>query len=196
MSQSDICDDFFEESSDDVSLSRRQYAKYSWVWKHFTLSKDGNFCICSVEIAALSDKKVKCGHKLLYNGGTGNMSSHLQIKHNLHEKKNKYWNKLIMIGLFASLLDPRLKTLSTWDDETQKKAKTELAYQFQELIGSDLEQAAPTSNLSNTSNNNLHHNRLHSSIFGTSATFDTTSNPLSELEYYLDPYVFVTLMIR
>ncbi|CAG8800301.1 14839_t:CDS:2, partial [Racocetra persica] len=121
MSESDICDNFFEdttyETSDNISSissnsgatstifsdqsnvakkiklnhpkPRRQYTKSSWVWKHFTLSKDKVYCICTVEITKLSNKKVKCGHKLLYDDGTGNMSSHLQIKHNLHEKRNK-----------------------------------------------------------------------------------------------------------
>ncbi|CAG8838306.1 6561_t:CDS:1, partial [Cetraspora pellucida] len=73
------------------------------------------------------------------------------------------------------------------DDETQKRAKSELAHQFQELIASDLEKAIPTSNSSNIPNNNLRRSHFHSSIFGASATFNTTSNPLFELECYLDP---------
>ncbi|CAG8590585.1 25746_t:CDS:2 [Dentiscutata erythropus] len=37
-----------------------------------------------------------------------------------------------------------------------------------------------------SNSNNIHHNRLHYSIFGTFTSTDTASNPLAELECYLD----------
>ncbi|CAG8825433.1 22723_t:CDS:2, partial [Gigaspora margarita] len=54
------------------------------------------------------------------------------------------------------------------------------------LIASDLEKAMTTSYSSNIPNNNLYYSHFYSSIFGASATFNTTSNSLSKLEYYLD----------
>ncbi|CAG8587248.1 13877_t:CDS:2, partial [Gigaspora rosea] len=212
MNGSDICDDFFEETSHETSDNvssvssnsgatsttfsdqsritkknelnhpkfRRQYAKSSWVWKYFTLSKDKEYCICTVEIIKLSNKQVKCGHKLIYNGETPNFC-HKESSDDDSDEDSDTESSVNREHLLNT------QTLSTWDDETQKRAKSELARQFQELIASDLEKAMPTSNSSNIPNNNLHRSRFHSSIFGASATFNTTSNPLSELECYLDP---------
>ncbi|CAG8799825.1 5982_t:CDS:1, partial [Cetraspora pellucida] len=70
-------------------VHRRKYAKFSWVWKYFEVSKDGIHDVCKVEILNLSGEKVKCKHKFLHDGSTGNMSSHLQDKHNLYENKNQ-----------------------------------------------------------------------------------------------------------
>ncbi|CAG8805698.1 1384_t:CDS:2, partial [Gigaspora margarita] len=62
------------------------------------------------------------------------------IQHIIYDSLFKYWNEPKMVGLLAMLLDPRLKTLSNWDEETQKKAKTELLNQFKSLILSNYEQ--------------------------------------------------------
>ena len=48
------------------------------------------------------------------------------MKQTIYDSLFMYWNQPIMIGLLASLLDPRLKTLSNWDEETQNSAKEEL----------------------------------------------------------------------
>ncbi|CAG8650197.1 619_t:CDS:1, partial [Scutellospora calospora] len=71
------------------SNHRQQYAKTSWVWKYFILSQDKKYDVCTVEIMNLNNKKVKCDHKLIHDGSTGNMSHHLHSKHNLHESHNK-----------------------------------------------------------------------------------------------------------
>jgi hypothetical protein len=95
-----------------------------------------------------------------------------------------YWDQPIMIGLLASLLDPRLKTLSTWGEDIQNNAKAELKCQFEELIKSNLTQSSSLSDNLIQQNSILHRpNRLHSSIF----SVVTASNPFSELDYYLDP---------
>ncbi|CAG8802872.1 8042_t:CDS:2, partial [Gigaspora margarita] len=84
-----------------------------------------------------------------------------------------YWNEPVMTSLLAFLLDPRLKTLSSWDEKTQEKAKAELTHQFELLIATNLEQTmASTSETSK--NSDIHYGRLHSSIFGT-ATNNLTS---------------------
>ena len=99
------------------------------------------------------------------------------MKQTIYNSLFVYWNEPIMIGLLASLLDPRLKTLSNWDEETYNKAKTELMHQFKELIDLSLVQ-------SDSLNQQQHHGQLHSSIFGVQVV---TANPFSELECYLDP---------
>ncbi|CAG8801745.1 14387_t:CDS:2, partial [Gigaspora rosea] len=77
-----------------------------------------------------------------------------------------YWNEPVMTGLLASLLDPRLETLSSWDEKTQEEAKAELTHQFELLIATNLEQT--TASTSETSkNSDIRHGRLYSSIFGT-----------------------------
>ena len=105
------------------------------------------------------------------------------MKRTIYNSLFTYWNEPIIIGLLASLLDPRLKTLSNWDDETCNKAKTELMCQFKELIDSNLTQLSSSGSL-NQQQSSLHHSRLHSSIFGKKAII---TNPFSELECYLDP---------
>ncbi|CAG8444908.1 15594_t:CDS:1, partial [Dentiscutata erythropus] len=69
--------------------SKQQYIKSSWVWGYFELSEDRKFDICKVKTMNLNNQEVKCGHKFLYDGSMGNMSSHLQDKHDLHENRNK-----------------------------------------------------------------------------------------------------------
>ncbi|CAB4423675.1 unnamed protein product [Rhizophagus irregularis] len=101
------------------------------------------------------------------------------MKQTIYNSLFVYWNEPIMIGLLAFLLDPRLKTLSNWDEETRNKAKTELMHQFKELIDLNLVQSSTSGSLSQQQ----HHNRLHSSIFGV----QVTANPFSELESYLNP---------
>ncbi|CAG8645831.1 15424_t:CDS:2, partial [Dentiscutata heterogama] len=66
-----------------------------WVWKYFKLSKDKQYDVCDVEVMNLKNQKVKCGYKYLHNGSTGNMSSHLQNKHNLCENKNKNQDRTV-----------------------------------------------------------------------------------------------------
>ncbi|RIB30820.1 hypothetical protein C2G38_2151584 [Gigaspora rosea] len=85
-----------------------------------------------------------------------------------------YWDKPIMIGLLASLLDFWLKTLSNWDKETHKKTKEKLKYQF-----SNCEQTIASEHTVTSKNINTHYNRLHSSIFGSSISRNTTSQSLS-----------------
>jgi hypothetical protein len=93
-----------------------------------------------------------------------------------------YWDRPIMIGLLASLLDPRLKALSTWSEDIQNDAKAELKHQFKELIDSNSQTPSSPNNLEQP-NSGPYRSRLHSSIFGVV----TTPNPFSELDYYLDP---------
>ncbi|CAG8773837.1 18582_t:CDS:2, partial [Gigaspora rosea] len=80
-----------------------------------------------------------------------------------------YWDKPIMVGLLASLLDPWLKTLSNWDEETRERAKEELKYQF-----SNCKQTIALEHTVTSKNINTHHNRLHSSNFGSSISRNTT----------------------
>ncbi|CAB5295927.1 unnamed protein product [Rhizophagus irregularis] len=101
------------------------------------------------------------------------------MKQTIYNSLFVYWNEPIMIGLLASLLDPCLKTLSNWDEETRNKAKIELMHQFKELIDLNLIQSSPSGSLSQQ----RHHSQLHSFIFGV----QVTANPFSELESYLDP---------
>ncbi|CAG8477858.1 12969_t:CDS:2 [Dentiscutata heterogama] len=61
-----------------VSSSNQQYAKSSWVWKHFKQSKDRMYDVYKVKVMNLSDKEVECGHKFIHDGNTENMSSYLQ----------------------------------------------------------------------------------------------------------------------
>ncbi|CAG8620828.1 20187_t:CDS:2, partial [Cetraspora pellucida] len=99
MNGSDICDDFFEETShktsDNVSSVSSNSGATSTTFSdqsHITKKNKLNHLKFRWQYAKsswLSNKQVKCGHKLIYDGGTGNMSSHLQIKHNLHKKQNK-----------------------------------------------------------------------------------------------------------
>ncbi|RIB02364.1 hypothetical protein C2G38_2228030 [Gigaspora rosea] len=79
------------------------------------------------------------------------------ICHTIYNSLFDYWNKPLMIGLLASLLDSRLKTLSSWDEETQERAKAELTQQFKNIA---TEQT-------------------------TASIYTTSSN--TELECYLDP---------
>src|SRR6266498_1025398 len=67
------------------------------------------------------------------------------MKRTIYDSLFIYWNEPIMIGLLASLLDPRLKTLSNWDEETCNKAKAELMHQFEELINSNSAQSSSLS---------------------------------------------------
>ncbi|CAG8805503.1 407_t:CDS:2, partial [Gigaspora margarita] len=73
------------------------------------------------------------------------------------------------------------KTLSNWDEETRKRVKEELKYQF-----SNCEQTIASEHTVTSKNINTHYNQLHSSIFGSSISRNTISNPLAELECYLD----------
>jgi hypothetical protein len=106
------------------------------------------------------------------------------MKRTIYDSLFAYWNEPIMIGLIASLLDPRLKTLSNWNEETRNNAKTELMHQFEEIINSNSAQSLLTSKQQSGSQSGTRHGRLHSSIFGVQAI---TTNPFSELECYLDP---------
>ncbi|CAG8711909.1 5036_t:CDS:1, partial [Scutellospora calospora] len=58
---------------------------------------------------------------------------------------------------------PCLKTLSNWDEETQKRAKVELTYQFKTLIASNYKQLI--SIYTNSKNSNIYYSSLYSSIF-------------------------------
>ena len=106
------------------------------------------------------------------------------MKRTIYDSLFIYWNEPIMIGLLASLLDPRLKTLSNWDEETCNKAKAELMHQFEELINSNSAQSSSLSGSLSQQHSISHSSRLHSSIFGIQAI---AANPFSELECYLDP---------
>ena len=64
------------------------------------------------------------------------------MKKTIYDSLFIYWNEPIMIGLLASLLDPRLKVLTNWDEETCNIAKTELMKQFEELINSNSVQSS------------------------------------------------------
>ncbi|CAG8569237.1 26038_t:CDS:2 [Dentiscutata erythropus] len=96
--------------------------------------------------------------------------------HIIYNSLFDYWNKPLMVGLLATLLDPQLKTLFSWDQKTQKKAKAELARQFKDIATSNYEQTTSIYTISSNSNN-IRCNHLHSLIFGTSTSTDTTSNP-------------------
>ncbi|CAG8768574.1 7342_t:CDS:1, partial [Ambispora leptoticha] len=79
-------------------------------------------------------------------------------------------NKPLMVGLLASLLDPCLKTFFSWDEETQERVKAELTYQFKNIATSNYEQTTASIYTTSSNSNNLHHNRLYTSIFSTSAS--------------------------
>ncbi|CAG8589089.1 11685_t:CDS:2, partial [Racocetra fulgida] len=73
------------------------------------------------------------------NSADGSLQNFLIIKsiyHIIYNSLFDYWNEPIMIGLLASLLNSTLKTLSNWDEETRKKAKEELKYQYKHIISS------------------------------------------------------------
>ncbi|CAG8845945.1 15899_t:CDS:1, partial [Racocetra persica] len=57
--------------------------------KYFEVSKDRIYDFCKVETLNLSNKKVKYGHKCLYDDSIRNISSYLQDKYSLNENKNK-----------------------------------------------------------------------------------------------------------
>ncbi|CAG8475208.1 25830_t:CDS:2 [Dentiscutata erythropus] len=105
------------------------------------------------------------------------------MKNIIYNSLFDYWNEFVMTGLLASLLDLHLKTLSSWDDITQEKAKAKLTCQFELLIASNNEQTMASTNIT-SKNSNILRRRLHFSIFGTSNNI--TSSPLDELECYLD----------
>ncbi|CAG8822638.1 42143_t:CDS:2, partial [Gigaspora margarita] len=63
-----------------------------------------------------------------------------------------------------------------------ESAKEELKYQF-----SNCKLTIAPEHTVTSKNINTYHNRLHSSIFGSSISKNTMSNSLAELEYYLDP---------
>ncbi|CAG8841534.1 31892_t:CDS:2, partial [Gigaspora margarita] len=107
------------------------------------------------------------------------------IQNIIYDSLFEYWYKPKMIGLLASLLDPRLKTLSCWDEETQERAKAELIHQFVTLVSSNSEQTT-SMHINSKNYNNIRHSHLHSLIFGVSTTNNTTPGPLDELEHYLD----------
>ncbi|RIB00943.1 hypothetical protein C2G38_2232335 [Gigaspora rosea] len=106
------------------------------------------------------------------------------MRHTIYNSLFDYWNKPLMVSLLASLLDLQLKTLSSWDEETQERAKAELTQQFKNIA---TEQTTASTYTTSSNSNNLCRNRLHSSIFGTLASSYTAFNPLAELECYLDP---------
>ncbi|CAG8520245.1 13761_t:CDS:2 [Cetraspora pellucida] len=219
----DLEDLFFDsncEISDNISIvHRRKYAKFSWVWKYFEVSKNGIHDVCKVEILNLSDEKVKCEYKFLHDNSTENMNTpnfHYEelsdddsddSENDTSELTNDssqntylfksmcyiiynslfdYWNESLMVGLLATLLDSRLKTLSSWDQKTQEKVKAELTCQFKNIATPNHEQTTSIYTTSSNSNN-IYHNHLRSSIFSMSTSTYTASNPLSELECYLDP---------
>ncbi|CAG8660329.1 75_t:CDS:2 [Dentiscutata erythropus] len=96
-----------------------------------------------------------------------------------------YWNKPLMIGLLATLLDLWPKMLSCWDLKTQERAKAELTHQFKNIATSNHKQTISIYTTSSNSNN-ICHNYLHFSIFGISTSTYTDSNSSAELECYLD----------
>lgn len=152
-----------ESDSDDEDNPELDTPEQSTSYRHQTRSK--TVAVTAVVTSPLAQDILKTMKQTIYNSLFA------------------YWNEPIMIGLLASLLDPRLKSLSNWDEETCNKAKTELKRQFEELINSNSAQSSSSSLSQQQSNNSGHHSRLHSSIFG----IQVTVNPFSELECYLDP---------
>ncbi|CAG8601942.1 18867_t:CDS:2, partial [Racocetra persica] len=73
-----------------------------------------------------------------------------------------------------------------WDEETQERAKAELTHKFKNIATSNCEPTIASIYTTFLNSNNLHRNRLHTSIFGKSASSYTASNPLAKLECYLD----------
>src|SRR3954453_9200415 len=45
------------------------------------------------------------------------------LKETIYNSLFTYWDQPITIGLLATLLDPRLKMLSSWNEEIQEKAR-------------------------------------------------------------------------
>ncbi|CAG8840156.1 43696_t:CDS:1, partial [Gigaspora margarita] len=84
--------------------------------------------------------------------------------HIIYNSLFDYWNKPIMVGLLATLLDPQLKMLSNWDLNTQERAKAELTRQFKNIETPDREQTISIYTTFSNSNN-IRRNRLHFSIF-------------------------------
>ena len=103
------------------------------------------------------------------------------MKKTIYDSLFYYWDQPSMISLLATALDPRLKSLSNLDNDTQEKVKEELKSQLLNLI--NIQGTTLISN-SNTISSSFQHNCLHTSIFGTNTS--NIVNPISELEFYLD----------
>ncbi|CAG8842610.1 4551_t:CDS:2, partial [Gigaspora margarita] len=84
----------------------------------------------------------------------------------------------------ASDLTDDSSQIINWDEETQERAKAKLTRQFKNIA---TEQTIVSTYTTSSNSNNFRRNLLHSSIFGMSASGYTASNPLAELECYLDP---------
>ena len=104
------------------------------------------------------------------------------MKKTIYDSLFYYWDQPSIISLLATILDPRLKSLSNFNDDIQKKVKEELKSQLLNLI--NIQGTTLISN-SNTTTSDFQHGRLHISIFGTNTS--NIVNPTSELEFYLDP---------
>ncbi|CAG8800038.1 14252_t:CDS:2, partial [Gigaspora margarita] len=73
----------------------------------------------------------------LANNSLSNTQIIKTMQNIIYDSLFEYWDEPKMIGLLVSLLDPRLKTLSCWDEETQERAKAELTHQFVTLVSSN-----------------------------------------------------------
>ncbi|CAG8733070.1 37353_t:CDS:2, partial [Gigaspora margarita] len=92
------------------------------------------------------------------NGSSQNSLIIRSMRHIIYNSLFDYWDKPIII------------------------TKEELKYQF-----SNCEQTIVSEHTVTSKNINIYHNRLHLLIFDSSISKNTTSNPLAELECYLDP---------
>ncbi|CAG8520220.1 3203_t:CDS:2 [Cetraspora pellucida] len=104
---------------------RRKYIKSSWVWKYFKVSKNGQHDICTVEILNLNNETVKCGYKFLHDGSTGNMSGHLQDKHDLYKNKNKKQDHTVQQTLKETLKRSKVKMHKEPRNQEIRQAITE-----------------------------------------------------------------------
>jgi hypothetical protein len=119
------------------------------------------------------------------NASTTNSQNVIKmLKETIYNSLVTYWDQPIMTGLLATLLDPRLKMLSNWDEKIQEKARTELTSQFNELINSNSAQSSSQINSLNKSSSVSHQGSLYSSIFGKKSAIQKS---VSELDHYLDP---------
>ncbi|CAG8721541.1 6607_t:CDS:1, partial [Racocetra fulgida] len=121
------------------------------------------------------------------NDSSPNTNTIKLMRYTIYNSLFDYWNEPLMVSLLASLLDPQLKMLFSWNEEAQEKAKTELTRQFKNITDSNYEQTTTSIYTTSSGDSNICCNRLHSSIFGTSTSTYTAFNPLAELKCYLDP---------
>ncbi|CAG8754076.1 14591_t:CDS:2, partial [Racocetra fulgida] len=85
------------------------------------------------------------------NDSSPNTNTIKLMRHTIYNSLFDYWNELLMVGLLASLLDP-------WNEEAQKKAKTELTHQFKNITDSNYEQTTTSIYTTSSGDSNIRRN--------------------------------------